>query len=265
MNYWCINKELIREKTEQWKKEQVSRVMRAFHESLNSAHARVETGNRILLSTVQRKQNPCVWTWVRTWERECDPVRESKPHHPLGTLCPQLLSKLVGLSLKFMFPPHVPIGRRGRGIPRAPLAGHMVKLAVAFLLPRRTFRYLRHLQESQQETGLGVEEAMPHPAGAGDSNQDHSHECFWSLSRMPCRCCPQERTGLLRNQTCRICWSLADTSEPRSKRGSRNQQFYRLHIQMTWQFTFGEISLLAIYSSRCLCLLAKYFIGVSHT
>lgn len=56
----------------------------------------------------------------------------------------------------------------------------------------------------------------------------------------------------------------ADTPKSKSKIRSHNQPFHSV-TQMMWECIFLEVSLVAIYSDHCLCLLSKYFIRISQS
>ena len=54
-----------------------------------------------------------------------------------------------------------------------------------------------------RNSGLGEENATPCPAGARDSNQDHSQEGLWNLARIHHKYHPQEKIAVyLEHQTC---------------------------------------------------------------
>lgn len=126
-----VNRQL--NKRENWimKKEQDNRIIWTFHEVPNSLHARIEMKSWTPPSTVYRKRNSGVCTWVRTLGRAADLVMESQLRRPwvLNVLSVSVNQWDCPCSLCFH---HMHLFW---GAPQTPLAEHLVKLAIAFFSP----------------------------------------------------------------------------------------------------------------------------------
>ena len=145
-------------------------------------------------------------------------------------------------------------------VPRTLLAGHMVKLATAFSLPKFAFKYLHHLQEAWQET-LGWAWGRPH----------HTLQVLETPTKITLRgvygpfpgyTAPEKTCLLRRSNLPESAEDSADTSKSKPKIRSHDQPFYSF-TQMIWKWIFLEVSRVVTYSDHCLCLLSKYFISVS--
>lgn len=133
---------------------------------------------------------------------------------PLGSLCPQLLHKLMGLTLQFGFSRHLSIavgvwGGEALSVPRALLAGHMVEQLQAFCslnVPSNNSTICR-CPGRRLWTGHSAG-AIPHPSGARDTNQNHPQRCLWTLSRTYCKRCPRENLSPENIKLARVCRRL---------------------------------------------------------
>lgn len=216
------------------KKQQVNPVIWAFHEVPNSAQARIKNwGTKFYFLLFVEKETLLSEPGLGrgsgsvTWEGE-------QAAAFTGYLCPQLLNKLVGLSLQFTFPPHVSIGAGSReGSKASTSCGHGPG-GHSLLAPQTCLQlaplFSRVLAGNFR---LGIEDAIPHPAGAVPETA--TKITLRNLSRIFTGCIVNVAPGRKLKSTeniklARVCRRLADKSKLKSEATAN----YFIFLTLKW-------------------------------